>query len=222
MIRLYRSLPSAADILNRNGGEGPGFNAMRLILSLTILAGLAVVPIFRRVRPATVVAGGRLLNAAGFGLVSYAGPAGSDIGLLTAFAILGAGIGAAETISNDLILAAVPAHQAGAASAISETAYETGSVLGTAVLGSILNAAYRAHVQIPEGLDDAAASSARETIGGAAQAAEGLDPQTGAALMDSARHAFDSGVLYTGLIGTVLMLAATVMALRTLREARAN
>lgn len=38
MIRLYRSLPSAADILNRNGGEGPGFNAMRLILSLTILA----------------------------------------------------------------------------------------------------------------------------------------------------------------------------------------
>ena len=77
-------------------------------------------------------------------------------------------------------------------------------------------------MQIPEGLDDAAASSARETIGGAAQAAEGLDPQTGAALMDSARHAFDSGVLYTGLIGTVLMLAATVMALRTLREARAN
>lgn len=38
MFRLYRSLPSAADILNRNGGEGPGFNAMRLILSLTILA----------------------------------------------------------------------------------------------------------------------------------------------------------------------------------------
>ena len=38
MIRSYRSLPSAADILNRNNGEGPGFNALRLILSLTILA----------------------------------------------------------------------------------------------------------------------------------------------------------------------------------------
>ncbi len=32
------SLPTAADILERNGGEGPGFNALRLILSVTILA----------------------------------------------------------------------------------------------------------------------------------------------------------------------------------------
>lgn len=35
---FFASLPSAGDILDRNGGEGPGFNALRLILSLTILA----------------------------------------------------------------------------------------------------------------------------------------------------------------------------------------
>ncbi|MBD3848778.1 acyltransferase [Bosea sp. SSUT16] len=35
---FFVSWPSAADILDRNGGEGPGFNALRLTLSLTILA----------------------------------------------------------------------------------------------------------------------------------------------------------------------------------------
>lgn len=37
MLRFYNSLPSAGDILQSNKGEGPGFSAMRLSLSLTIL-----------------------------------------------------------------------------------------------------------------------------------------------------------------------------------------
>lgn len=189
-------------------------------LALTIMAGLAVVPIVRRVRPAYVVASGLLLNVAGFAVIGFAGPLGSDLGLIIAFMVLGAGIGAAETISNDLILSAVPAHKAGAASAISETAYETGAVLGTAVLGSILNAAYRAHVEIPAGVPGDAAESARETLGGAAQVSGGLPAELAGPLMDSARHAFDSGVAITSGIGVVLMLAATVIALRTLRTAR--
>ena len=189
-------------------------------LAVTIISGLAVVPIVRRVRPSHVVAAGLLLNAVGFAVIGVAGPMGSDLGLVLAFVILGAGIGAAETISNDLILSAVPAHQAGAASAISETAYETGAVLGTAVLGSILNAAYRAHVEVPSAVPAGQAEDAGETLGGAAQAAGGLPEDLAGQLMESARHAFDSGVAITSGIGVVLMLAATVIALRTLRTAR--
>src|SRR5690625_5987846 len=44
------------------------------------------------------------------------------------------------TLFRSLILASVPPAKAGAASAVSETAYELGAVLGTAVLGSILTA----------------------------------------------------------------------------------
>ena len=58
------------------------------------------------------------------------------------------GIDIAETL-NDLILASVPAHKAGAASAISATAYETGSVLGTAVIGSVLTATYTSRLEVP-------------------------------------------------------------------------
>ncbi|MCT1368043.1 MFS transporter [uncultured Kocuria sp.] len=188
-------------------------------LAATVISGLAVVPVVRRFTPAQVVSGGLALNAVGFGIVTIAGPAGSDLGLITAFVILGAGIGAAETISNDVILSAVPAHKAGAASAISETAYETGAVLGTAVLGSILNAAYSSHLTIPAGIPDDARAAAQETLGGATEVASHVGGDAGAQLLESARSAFDSGVALTSGIGVVLMILAAAMSLRTLRKA---
>jgi DHA2 family multidrug resistance protein-like MFS transporter len=54
-------------------------------------------------------------------------------------------------VSNELILASAPPAKAGAASAVSETAYELGAVLGTAVLGGILTAAYRTGIVLPAG-----------------------------------------------------------------------
>ncbi|MEE6295679.1 MFS transporter [Georgenia wangjunii] len=189
-------------------------------LAVTIIAGLAVVPVVRRVRPARVVASGLLLNAVGYAVVLLSGTSGSDVGLLVAFMILGAGVGSAETISNDLILSSVPATKAGAASAISETAYEVGAVLGTAVLGSILTAAYRTRVAVPDGLGAADTRAAEETLGGAHEVASRLPSGPGEALLESARHAFDSGVVVTSAIGVATMLVAAWIALRTLRTAR--
>ncbi len=187
-------------------------------LAVTIVAGLLVVQLVRHVTPATVVTAGLLLNAAGFVLVMATGSRGSDVPLLIAFAILGAGVGAAETISNDLILSAVPAEKAGAASAISETAYETGAVLGTAVLGSLLNAAYRSGVEVPSDVTAQQHAAASETLGGATAVAAELPTGAGDALLDSARHAFDSGVVLTSGIGAGLMIIAAVIAHRTLRR----
>lgn len=191
-------------------------------LVVTIIAGLAAVWLVRVLTPAIVVAGGLLLNAVGYGVVLVSGQAGSDLGLLIAFAILGAGVGMAETISNDVILSAVPAHKAGAASAISETAYEGGAVLGTAVLGSVLTAAYRSHVEVPEEASAAAAATAGETLGGAVEVAGTLPEPAAAALLESARSAFDSGVVVTSSIAAVLMLAAAVIAGLTLRQRRSR
>ena len=111
----------------------------------------------------------------------------------------------------------VPPAKAGAASAISETAYELGAVLGTAVLGSILGAAYRAGVQVPAGLPGEEAARAHETLGGAVEAAGLLPADAAAELLDSARRAFDSGVASTAAIGAALMAGAAVVVLRVLR-----
>ena len=191
-------------------------------LMLTVVAGLAVVRVVRRVRPAYAVAAGLVFSAVGYTVVLMTGHDESPLGLVIAFMILGIGVGSAETISNDLILGSVPPAKAGAASAISETAYEVGAVLGTAVLGSILTAGYRNGIVLPDGMDPAAASAASETLGGAVEAAKTLPAPQAADLLSSAQSAFDSGVVATSLIGIVLMVAAAVGALFMLRRVAAD
>ena len=199
-------------------GFSPMTSGLMLLpgLVITIIAGLAVVRVARHVSAAVIVSSGLVLNAVGYAIVFFAGPAGSDLGIMLAFVCMGAGVGAAETLSNDLILGSVPPAKAGAASAISETAYELGAVLGTAVLGSILTAAYRSSVTLPAGLDKDSVEAALETLGGAHEVAATLPPPTAQALLASAHTAFDSGVVVTSAIGVVLMLVAAVLVLRTL------
>lgn len=188
-------------------------------LAITVASGLFVVWLARRFPAGHLVVAGLLLNAAGYAMVMLTGNSGSDWGLLVAFGLLGAGVGMAETMSNDLVLASVPATKAGAASAISETAYEIGSVLGTAVLGGLLTATYRSGVRLPDGLTAQQQVSAGETLGGASEVATQLPAAQAEQLLDSARAAFDSGVVLTSAIGVALMLAAAAVAAVTLRKA---
>ncbi|WP_405217734.1 MFS transporter [Agrococcus sp. Ld7] len=181
-----------------------------------ILAGLLVVRVVRRVDPGVVVVVALASSMAAYGMLAVLGEDVTIVGIAIAFALLGVGIGAAETISNDLILTAVPPAKAGAASALSETAYEFGAVLGTTLLGGLLTAVYRATLVVPVGTDAAMAAAARETLGGAVAATEGAGP-TGERLLEAARIAFDHGVIATSVSGAVLMLAAMAVAWWTLR-----
>ncbi|KXO99504.1 MFS transporter [Tsukamurella pseudospumae] len=183
-----------------------------------MVAGLYVVRAVRWIAPSTVVVWGMLASAAAYAVVAAFASPESTLAVLIAFAMLGVGIGAAETLSNDMIVSSVPAEKAGAASAVSETAYELGSVLGTAVLGSILAGAYAANLVLPAGVTGAQADTAAETLAGAHHTAAQLPADTAAALIDSAGHAFDAGVTVTSAIGVGLMLVAAWIAHRTLRE----
>ncbi|MBT8159862.1 MULTISPECIES: MFS transporter [Arthrobacter] len=192
--------------------------AMVPALLATILAGLVVVPVVKKIRPGLVVASGLTLNAVGY-LVAAVGNHGQGPGyLLTALLLLAVGVGSSETISNDLILGAVPADKAGAASAISETGYELGSLLGTAVLGSILTASYQQHLLLPGGLSGHSAERSRETLAGAVDTAATLPQPMAEALTAAARSAFESGVHITAAIGLVLMAGAAVLAAVVLRR----
>lgn len=185
-----------------------------------IVAGLTVVPISRRVPPHVVVPAALLFSVVGYILVAFTTAGHGATPLIIAFVVLGIGIGAAETISNELILSSAPAAKAGAASAVSETAYELGAVLGTAVLGGIITAFYRGALVIPDGVPAEAAHAARETLAGAYTAAEQLPGGLGTALWDAAASAFESGVTVTSLIGAGLVVGAGVIAAVTLRMPR--
>ncbi|WP_106814180.1 MFS transporter [Microbacterium timonense] len=189
-------------------------------LAMMILAGLAVVPIAKKWPARVVVPVALVFSFAGYVTVAFAtGPDSVGV-LVAAFISLGIGIGAAETVSNELVLASAPPAKAGAASAVSETAYELGAVLGTTVLGGILTALYRANLAVPDGVPDAAAAAAAQTLAGAVHAAHGVGGEAGAALQEAAAIAFDAGVTVTALIGAVLVVLAGVIAATTLGGSR--
>lgn len=188
-------------------------------LVLSVAASFAAVSLSRRLSTAAVVAAGLALVAAGFVLMALL-PGGGGAGLMAAaFALLGTGIGLAETLTNGTVLTAAPPQQAGAASAVSETAYELGGALGVALLGSLLTAVYRIRLGDVAGVGDRAMAAASETLGGASAVADGgLSPDTAAALMAAARDAFTDGVQVTSALAAGVTLAAGVVAWVFLRE----
>lgn len=189
-------------------------------LAAMVVAGLTVVPIATRVAPRIVVPVALAFSALGYVAVAFSTGPGSLWLLIGAFVSLGIGIGAAETVSNELVLASAPPAKAGAASAVSETAYELGAVLGTAVLGGILTALYRANLTLPAGLPSDAADAAAQTLAGAMHAAESVGGEVGAALRAAAAQAFDAGVTTTALLGAGLVVVAALVAATTLGRRR--
>jgi MFS transporter, DHA2 family, multidrug resistance protein len=131
--------------------------------------------------------------------------------------VVGVGLGLAFTVASDVILASVPKERAGAAAAVSETAYELGMALGIATLGSIVTGVYR-NFAVPPGTPDAVASHARDSLAAAVQAAEGLPAHRAAELLAAAREAFTDGLAIASGVGSVLMLTSALAVWLLLRR----
>ncbi|GAB3841425.1 MFS transporter [Nesterenkonia populi] len=191
-------------------------------LAVSVLASFIVIPIARRFALRTVISGGLLVSAAGLALVTQLPAQEGVVMALVAFAVLGLGSGLTETLTNDAVLTAAPPARAGAASAISETAYELGGALGVAVLGSVLTAGYRMSLEgaEPEDLPDGAVSRAAETISSASVVADEVGGGAGAELWAAAQEAFASAVNLAGGLAAVLVLATAALAFFLLRRDR--
>lgn len=133
--------------------------------------------------------------------------------------VVGTGAGLSFTVTADVLLSSVPKEQAGAASAVSETAYELGTALGIALLGSIVTGVYRGF-DTPNGVPGTVASAAHKSLGGAVESAADLPARTRAALLDSAREAFVDGLRWAATMGAVVLLATAVLAWFLLRGQR--
>lgn len=183
-------------------------------LVATVIAGLVAVRLSLHFPLRVLIPTGLALSASGFAVATQLGANTSVWLLIAAFALVGLGLGLAETLTNDAILGSVPPHKAGAASGISETAYELGALLGTAILGSILTAVYRTQFVIPPGVSDTDADAARQTLGGAVDTAATLPDPLGTELLTHAKEAFALGADTTSFVGLLITAtAATMMAI---------
>lgn len=128
----------------------------------------------------------------------------------TALAVIGFGIGIAMTVSTDAVMSAVPKERAGAASSISETAYELGIALGIAVLGSVHAGIYSANAAGVTAGPDAIYSAG--TLAAADQVLRADGSAAALVLLEELQHAFTIAMQYTSVIAAVLVLVGAGLA----------
>ncbi|MGA9871852.1 MAG: MFS transporter [Rhodococcus sp. (in: high G+C Gram-positive bacteria)] len=175
----------------------------------SIVASLTAAYAVRYLRVGTVLGGGLLAAALGAVALRGLGASSGPTLFVLGFVLVGAGAGIALTLTSDLVVSAVEPERAGAASAVSETAYELGIALGVAILGTVVMSFFRRGLDVT-GLDDAQASAAQETLGGAIALGRDLPANVAAVLTDSAHVAFVDG-MHVASIATALVLAATAI-----------
>ena len=133
-------------------------------LPSSILGGLWL----HRIGLRRLIAGGLAVGALGMLVAAQALPwhpsglsaADEGLGWLVAGLLLaGLGLGATISVASTAIVESAPPHRAGMASSVEEVAYEFGALLSIALLGSLLTGLYTVFVQLPPGVDAAAARS---------------------------------------------------------------
>lgn len=115
-----------------------------------------------------LIAGGLAVGALGMLVAAQALPwhrsglsaAHEGLGwLVPGLLLAGLGLGATISVASTAIVESAPPHRAGMASSVEEVAYEFGALLSIALLGSLLAGLYTVFVQLPPGVDAAAARS---------------------------------------------------------------
>ncbi|MFM9367748.1 MFS transporter [Streptomyces sp. Da 82-17] len=173
--------------------------------------GLVAGAVARRASVRVTVSGGLAALGLALGACTALTADTSVVLMCSALFVGGAGAGLAFTVTADVILSSVPKEQAGAASAVSETAYELGSALGIALLGSVVTGIYRGFT-VPAGVPADAVAAAQDSLGGAVEAAHRLPAEQGAALLQAAQDSFTAGFETAAGVAAAVLFATAVAA----------
>jgi MFS transporter, DHA2 family, multidrug resistance protein len=184
-----------------------------------IVGSNVAAPLVRRMRPANVMGGALVIASVGLVLLTQVGVANSLPVVIVASVVIALGLAPVLTLTTDLIVGSAPPERAGAASGISETAVELGGALGISVLGSLGVAIYRSDLaNLPADLPAEAATTARDTLGGAVQVAASLPDTVGLAVLDVSRGAFVQAMQVAATISAVVAIGVAIIAIATLRH----
>jgi DHA2 family multidrug resistance protein-like MFS transporter len=162
---------------------------------------------------ARVMAGGFAVAATGFVLVATVHADSPLAVVLVGAGVVACGTVAVLTLVTDYVLGVAPPERAGAVSGLFETTSEFGGALGIAILGSVLAAGYRTHIDalLPGGLSGAAHDTAHDSLAGAIVAAAQAPAQAGGAILEAGRTAYLSGMRTTEVAAAATMLTMAVV-----------
>ena len=194
-----------------------GRSALMAALSVVPMA-LVMMPSARGIAPRVVarlgarpvMAGGLLLVASGFGVLSRLDADSSYLPLLCGLVLLGAGMGLAMTPATSSITDALPPAQQGVGSAVNDLARELGAALGIAVLASILQSVYRDELRLPA-LPPAAAEQARSSFGAASHMGDAVAGPAQLAFVEGMQTALTWAAWTTGAMLLVVVALGVLL-----------
>jgi len=184
-------------------------------VALVILVAAPASSVFaRRVGTKPVVGLGMSAVAAGLALLARTTTAGTYPEMVPALVLIGLGVGFAFAPSIEAVMGSLPRARAGIGSATNGAALQIGGALGVGVLGSLLNARYRAQLapllsahHVPVSIGHVIEGS----LGGAIAVSQGVGGSLGTGLQAAARSAFLSGMDLAVFIGACVAVAGVVV-----------
>jgi MFS transporter, DHA2 family, multidrug resistance protein len=219
LFAIFGSFVFVAQYLQLVEGFGPLEAGLWTVPSgLAFVVGSLITPgLARRYRPSLLICGAFAFAAIGFAMMA-AVPLGFWM-IIAGSVLLSVAFSPVATLTTDLVMAATPPQRAGAASAISETSFEFGAAVGIAVLGSLFAALYQSAMgsaPLP-GIAPEALAAARDTLGGALEAAKTLPQPAATDVVEAARTAFVGAFTVTAVICAAIAFATALFASRMLR-----
>ena len=174
--------------------------------------------------------GTRLVIPAGMALMGLGLLDLSTVGVHTSYppmalaiAIMGAGMGMVMAPASTTIMTTVPAHQAGAGSAINDTIREVGGALGIAVVGSLAAAVYRSrltHVLVAQHAPGLVVHVATGSVAAADITGRQVGGAAGSELVAAAHSAFVNAMAMGVRVAAGVALVSAVAAIFALPRRR--
>lgn len=170
-------------------------------------------PLQRMLSERASVGGGTAVAALAFGWLGLQTAAAPYWWLGLALAIFGVGFGLSTTTATTMIINAIPGDEKSTAAALNDALREVGAAIGIALLGTVLNAAYRTRVvDQAVGLDGEVLERVRDGFGPAMQVADSIR-ELADRIIALARDAFYGGYQTAAFAAAGMLVATAVIAL---------
>ncbi len=198
-------------IVQGNDAQATGVRLLPLIGGI-VLGAVGSDRLVARLGVRVMIALGLLICAAGMALLSLVGADSGFALMAIALPVIGVGNAFAMFTALNVILGVLPESQTGAGSALTRTLQQLAASFGVAILGSILNNAYRAELAdqltaLPDRMRDMAEGS----VAGATLIAGGLPGPLGIGLLHAAHNSYAIGMTDALRVCAGVMVAGAVL-----------
>jgi EmrB/QacA subfamily drug resistance transporter len=214
---LFGSLFVLTQYLQLVHGYSPlsaGLRALPFALAMAAMSPLSPI-LATHFGTRLVIPAGMALMGLGLLDLSTAGVHTSYPPIALAVAIMGAGMGMVMAPASTIIMTTVPAHQAGAGSAINDTIREVGGALGIAIVGSLAAAVYRSrltHLLVAQHAPGPVVHTATSSVAAANVVGQRVGGASGSELVSAAHIAFVNAMAIGVRVAAAAALVSAVAA----------